>query len=50
MPDFFVCEVGPMGGISIIFVANDRASCDLFITRNPDRELEIFANVTVFEN
>lgn len=42
MPQFFVCESGPMGGISIVFVGDDRASCDLFINRNPSRELFIY--------
>ena len=42
MADYFVCEEGPMGGIQIIFVGNDRASCDQFINQHPDRELEIY--------
>lgn len=42
MPQFFVCEAGPMGGCSIIFVARDRASCDQFINRNPSREMFIY--------
>lgn len=42
MPNYFVCEAGPMGGVSIVFVAADRASCDLFVNRNPSRELFIY--------
>lgn len=44
MPDYFVAEVGPMGGVSLVFAANDRASCDQFVNQHPDRELTIYVN------
>lgn len=31
MPNFFVCEAGPMGGISIIFVGDTARACLDFV-------------------
>lgn len=45
MPDYFVCTHGPMGGVSIVFVANDRASCDQFINQRSDKTDEYFVYV-----
>ena len=43
MPRYFVCAQGPMGGVSIIFTADDRASCDQFINRYAEsRGIEMF--------
>lgn len=37
MPNFFVCEAGPMGGISIIFLGESARACLDFIATLDER-------------
>lgn len=46
MPTYFVCTSGPMGGVSIVFVGSDRASCDRFINQraNDGEDYTVYVN------
>jgi hypothetical protein len=44
MPEFFICESGPMGGASIIFVCNDEAVAvaNVYKLRMEGREVWVY--------
>lgn len=45
MAKFFVCEAGPMGGIHIVFVCDEKREALEWVAQNPERDLHIYMHV-----
>jgi hypothetical protein len=49
MPKVFVCEQGPMGGVSIVFVTDDVPNGIGYMADNPNRELFLYVQIDAQE-